>query len=150
MRIDAARCVLWALCWLLPSLSAEARPAGAVTFDLGAGTNPVGIALGGDGNLWIALMYQTGIARFDRKTESFKIWPLPAEWQTDSGQQSFVSPYSAAVDGKVTPATLAARSRSGRSSIAGAPWMDYPVRRGRCGDRADPRRAARGPARGIR
>ncbi len=53
------------------------------------------------GNLWLALMYQTGVARFDRKSETFTIFPLPAEWQTNSTQQAFVSPTFTAVDGKV-------------------------------------------------
>jgi virginiamycin B lyase len=53
------------------------------------------------GNLWIALMYQTGVAKFDRKTARFTIYPLPKEWQTNATQQAFLSPVSATVDGKV-------------------------------------------------
>src|SRR6266478_4446993 len=41
-----------------------------------------------DGYLWIGLMYQTGIARFHRTTETFQIFPVPDEWQTDATQQS--------------------------------------------------------------
>src|SRR5262249_6956316 len=33
-----------------------------------------------DGFLWVGLMYQTGMARFDRTTETFKIFPVPDEW----------------------------------------------------------------------
>jgi virginiamycin B lyase len=54
-----------------------------------------------DGNIWIGLMYQTGMARFDRATESFRIYPLPEEWQTDATQQSHFSVAAAKVDGKV-------------------------------------------------
>jgi virginiamycin B lyase len=56
---------------------------------------------GSDGNLWIALMFQAGIARFDKKSETFQLWSLPAAWQADGTQLSMVSPGHAAVDGKV-------------------------------------------------
>jgi len=36
-------------------------------------------------------MYQGGMARFDRKTEQFRIYPLPKDWQTDATQQSHFS-----------------------------------------------------------
>src|SRR6266478_2295387 len=41
-----------------------------------------------DGYLWVGLMYQTGMARFHRTTETFQIFPVPDEWQTDATQQS--------------------------------------------------------------
>ena len=53
------------------------------------------------GNLWVAMMYQGGVARFDTKTETFQAWAVPKEWQTDATQQAFVSPTSSHVDGKV-------------------------------------------------
>ncbi len=55
----------------------------------------------GDGNLWVSLMYQTGVARFDRTAKTFKIFPLPQEWQANHTQESMVTPTYAAVDGKV-------------------------------------------------
>ena len=54
-----------------------------------------------DGNLWLALMYQGGLARFDKATQSVKTFPIPAEWQGNYTQQSMVSPTAAKVDGKV-------------------------------------------------
>ncbi len=54
-----------------------------------------------DGNLWVAMMYQGGVAKFDRKTGKVQTWSVPKEWQTDATQQSFVSPTSMQVDGKV-------------------------------------------------
>lgn len=54
-----------------------------------------------DGNLWVAMMYQGGVAKFDKKTGKVQTWPVPKEWQTDATQQSFVSPTSLQVDGKV-------------------------------------------------
>jgi virginiamycin B lyase len=53
------------------------------------------------GNLWIAMMYQGGVARFDKKSETFETWKVPQEWQTDATQQAFVSPTASEVDGKV-------------------------------------------------
>lgn len=54
-----------------------------------------------DGNLWVAMMYQGGVAEFNRKTGKVQTWSVPKEWQTDATQQSFVSPTSLQVDGKV-------------------------------------------------
>ena len=54
-----------------------------------------------DGNLWVALMYQGGVAKLDRKTGKVQTWSVPKEWQTDATQQSFLSPTSWHVDGKV-------------------------------------------------
>jgi virginiamycin B lyase len=53
------------------------------------------------GNLWIGMMYQSGVARFDKKTETFKTWAIPKEWQTDAAQSGHLDPTSAHVDGKV-------------------------------------------------
>jgi len=54
-----------------------------------------------DGNLWVGLMYQGGVAKLDRKTGKVQTWSVPKEWQTDATQQSFLSPSSWHVDGKV-------------------------------------------------
>jgi streptogramin lyase len=53
------------------------------------------------GNLWVSMMYQTGIARFDTKTKKFTVYPLPKDWQADHTQESMVTPTFASVDGKV-------------------------------------------------
>ncbi|MBV8241715.1 MAG: carboxypeptidase regulatory-like domain-containing protein [Hyphomicrobiales bacterium] len=53
------------------------------------------------GNLWIAMMYQGGVAKFDKKTETFQTWKLPQQWQTDATQQAFLTPAYSHVDGKV-------------------------------------------------
>jgi streptogramin lyase len=53
------------------------------------------------GNLWIGMMYQSGVARFDKKTETFKTWTIPKEWQTDAAQSGHLDPTSMHVDGKV-------------------------------------------------
>jgi streptogramin lyase len=54
-----------------------------------------------DQNLWIAMTFQGAIAKFDRKTEQFKIYKLPAEMDGDYRELTFVSPNHSKVDGKV-------------------------------------------------
>jgi streptogramin lyase len=53
------------------------------------------------GNLWIAMMYQGGVAKFDKKTETFQTWKVPQQWQTDATQQAFLTPTYSHLDGKV-------------------------------------------------
>ena len=53
------------------------------------------------GNLWVGMMYQGGIARFDKKTETFKVWSIPKEWQTDAAQSGHLDPSATHIDGKV-------------------------------------------------
>ena len=53
------------------------------------------------GNLWVSMMYQTGVARFDTKTKKFTVYPLPQAWQANHTQESMVTPTYASVDGKV-------------------------------------------------
>ncbi|HUQ73154.1 MAG TPA: carboxypeptidase regulatory-like domain-containing protein [Burkholderiales bacterium] len=53
------------------------------------------------GNLWLGNMYQAQIVKFDRKTQKFTIWKLPAEQNIDAAQVNMVSPQSSHVDGKV-------------------------------------------------
>ena len=64
-------------------------------------TGVLDLELDPDSNLWISLMYQTGVARFDRKSKTFTIFALPKEWQADHTQESFVTPSYLSVDGKV-------------------------------------------------
>jgi streptogramin lyase len=65
-------------------------------------TGTLDLESGADGNsLWIGLMYQAGIAKFDKKSESFQLFALPLEWQSDSAQMGMVTPTHADVDGKV-------------------------------------------------
>jgi streptogramin lyase len=55
----------------------------------------------GQKNVWLALMYQAGVARIDRKTHEVKTYPFPKEWDSTTAQASMVSPQHADVDGKV-------------------------------------------------
>ena len=54
-----------------------------------------------EGNLWLSMMYQGGIARFDKKTQTFKTWKVAPEFTNDETQQSMVGPQHWEVDGKV-------------------------------------------------
>jgi virginiamycin B lyase len=54
-----------------------------------------------DGNLWLGIGYQGGVARFDPRTETFRMYPLPAELNKDFTQTTEVEPTHSNVDGKV-------------------------------------------------
>ena len=54
-----------------------------------------------DGNWWLALMFQGGLMKFDTRTKTFHHYPLPAELNSDTAQQSMVMPRQSHVDGKV-------------------------------------------------
>jgi virginiamycin B lyase len=54
-----------------------------------------------DGNIWLAMMYQAGISRIDRKTHEVAVYPFPNEWISTSAQASMVSPMHSNADGKV-------------------------------------------------
>jgi virginiamycin B lyase len=54
-----------------------------------------------EGNWWRALMFQGGLARFNVKTKTFRLFPIPPAMNTDATQQSMVMPRQSHVDGKV-------------------------------------------------
>jgi virginiamycin B lyase len=54
-----------------------------------------------DDNPWIGLMYQSAIAKFDKKTEKFQIWSTPKEWDTDGGQLGHIAIEGTPTDNKV-------------------------------------------------
>jgi len=54
-----------------------------------------------DGNLWIAMMYQSAIAKMDRQTRKLTVYPFPKEWLGFTTQASMVAPRFSHVDGKV-------------------------------------------------
>jgi streptogramin lyase len=67
----------------------------------GAPTGILAVRFDEDENLWLALQFQAGIAKFDKKTEKFQVWSLPPEWNGDHVQINQVSPNRHHVDGKV-------------------------------------------------
>jgi streptogramin lyase len=54
-----------------------------------------------DGNLWLAMMFQAGLARFDMKSRTFQVFPVDGAGNDNAMQQSMVMPRSDDVDGKV-------------------------------------------------
>ena len=64
-------------------------------------TGILALRLDRDQNLWMGMQFQGGIAKFDRKTEKFQTWSLPAEINGDYVQINQVSADHDQVDGKV-------------------------------------------------
>jgi len=54
-----------------------------------------------DGNWWLAMLFQAGLAKFDVKTETFQLFPVQKELNNDSTQESLLTPSHWRVDGKV-------------------------------------------------
>jgi virginiamycin B lyase len=54
-----------------------------------------------DENVWLGMQFQGGVAKFDRKTETFQTWSLPPELNGDHVQINQVSADHHNVDGKV-------------------------------------------------
>ena len=54
-----------------------------------------------DGNVWVGMMLQAGIAKFDMKTEKFTLYPIPKDINNPAMQQAMVMPDSMQVDGKI-------------------------------------------------
>jgi virginiamycin B lyase len=52
-------------------------------------------------NPWIGLMYQSAIARLDRKTGKFETWSTPKEWDSDAGQLGHLAVEGTPADNKV-------------------------------------------------
>ena len=52
-------------------------------------------------NMWLGMMYQGAIAKFDTKTDKFQIFNLPPDMNKDMTQVNMVRVESEAVDGKV-------------------------------------------------
>ncbi len=61
----------------------------------------LGMRFDRDENPWLAMQFQGGIAKFDRKTEKFQIWSLPPELNGPHVQVNQVSPDRSHIDGKV-------------------------------------------------
>jgi virginiamycin B lyase len=53
------------------------------------------------GNLWLGMMFQGGIARFDPKTEKFQTWSAPPDFNKDMTQINMASPERSTIDGKM-------------------------------------------------
>jgi virginiamycin B lyase len=71
------------------------------TLKPGANTGTLGMRFDNDENLWFGMQFQGGIAKFDKTTEKFQTWSLPADLNGDHVQINQVSPNSSYLDGKV-------------------------------------------------
>jgi virginiamycin B lyase len=67
----------------------------------GSPTGELGLELDPAENLWLGMMFQGGIAKFDRKTEKFQTWSIPPEFNKEMTQINMASPQRSTVDGKV-------------------------------------------------
>jgi len=53
------------------------------------------------GNVWMGLMYQGSIAKFDRETQKFQTWSAPKFKENDEARLAMVDPVHINLDGKV-------------------------------------------------
>jgi virginiamycin B lyase len=75
-----------------------------------APTGTLDLEADSDGNLWLALMFQAGLAKFDMATKTFQLFPVQAALDNDATQQSMVMPRAFHVDGKVWTNEVAKQS----------------------------------------
>jgi virginiamycin B lyase len=54
-----------------------------------------------DDNPWVGVMYQSAIAKFDRKTKKFETWSTPQAWDSDAGQLGHLAVEGTPADDKV-------------------------------------------------
>jgi virginiamycin B lyase len=64
-------------------------------------TGGLDLELDKTGNLWLGMMYQGGIARFDTKTHAFKVYAVAPAENPEYTQESMIMPWQSNVDGKV-------------------------------------------------
>ena len=64
-------------------------------------TGQLGLRPDKDENLWFGMMFQAGVAKFDRQTGKFQIFSAPAEFNKDMTQVNMPAPQRSYVDGKV-------------------------------------------------
>jgi virginiamycin B lyase len=64
-------------------------------------TGILGLRFDADENLWLGMQFQAGVAKFDRKTATFKTWSLSPELNGEHVQINQVGPQYSQVNGKV-------------------------------------------------
>lgn len=74
---------------------------GIPTLKPGLPTGVLGVEFDRDENVWLGMQFQGGVAKFDRKTETFQTWRLPPELDGDHVQINQLAPEHSHVDGKV-------------------------------------------------
>jgi len=71
------------------------------TLKPGKPTGVLGVEFDRDENVWMAMQFQGGVAKFDPKTEKFQTWKLPPELDGDHVQLNQLAPERSHIDGKV-------------------------------------------------
>ena len=54
-----------------------------------------------DQNIWLGMMYQGAIGKYDTKSGKLETWPAPPQWNRPNTQINMTSPMNIGVDGKV-------------------------------------------------
>jgi virginiamycin B lyase len=67
----------------------------------GAPTGMLDVNFDPEGNVWLGLMYQGSIAKFDRKTEKFSTWSAPKFMENNEARLAMVDARNFHLDGKV-------------------------------------------------
>src|SRR5215510_12420262 len=67
----------------------------------GSPTGSLSVRFDKEQNLWLGMMYQASIAKFDKKTETFQVWTIPPDLNKASTQINMTSRMQIRVDGKV-------------------------------------------------
>src|SRR5258708_3682613 len=84
------------------------------------------------GNLWLGLMFQAGMAKFDRASEQFQTWQLPTNLLKNDSQQAMVGVQHWTVDNNIWMQEPSAPARAAAGSTT----------RGGCGSPNSPRSAS--------
>ncbi len=67
----------------------------------GAPTGMLDVNFDPEGNVWLGLMYQGSIAKFDRKTQKFQTWSAPKFMENNEARLAMVDARNFHLDGKV-------------------------------------------------
>jgi streptogramin lyase len=67
----------------------------------GAPAGALDLGFDPDGNVWLGMMYQGGIAKFDRKAEKFQTWNAPKFMENNEARLAMVDARNFHLDGKV-------------------------------------------------
>ena len=67
----------------------------------GAPAGALDVGFDPEGNVWLGMMYQGGIAKFDRKTEKFQTWNAPNFMENNEARLAMVDAVHLNLDGKL-------------------------------------------------
>jgi streptogramin lyase len=67
----------------------------------GAPAGALDLGFDPEGNVWLGMMYQGGIAKFDRKTQKFQTWNAPKFMENNEARLAMVDARNLNLDGKV-------------------------------------------------